>query len=342
MSSDLILPCASLQDLDKPPFVIMLVDDRPFIAEAIQRLVSDEADISLHYCPDPYNALEMAERVDPTVILLDVLMPEMDGFTLCRFLRAHPRTREMPVIMLSGSTESTIKAQAFAAGANDYLIKLPDKMELLAKVRYHSYAYLSKKERDKASAALRVNETKMGELYLEMSKISNRDILTGLVNRNGFEQRCEELWSLATRNNIPISLLMMDFDRLSAFNEHFGHPKGDESIKAASQVFRQRIRRLSDIVARFSDERFIALLPATQPEGAAHVAELVRTGVESLQIPHPKSEVACHLTISLGVAGGTPERGANVEMLLKLAENCLNKSKESGRNQFHLAHLTGE
>ncbi len=342
MNSELILLDETLQTLIKPPVVILLVDDRPFIADSIQRMLGDEGDIGMHFCADPFKSLEMAERVDPTVILLDVVMPEMDGFTLCRFFRAHPRTRDKPVIMLSGSAKAQVKMQAFAAGADDFLVKLPDKTELLAKVRFHSYAYINKKERDKASTALRASEAKMDELYLEMSKISNRDFLTGLVNRYAFEERCEELWSLSSRQNTPISLLMMNLDQLSAFNEHFGQIRGDETIKATSQVIRQGIRRISDVVARFSDERFIALLPATQPEGAAHVAELVRLGVENLGIPHPKSEVASHLTISLGVASAIPVRGANIEMLLKLAEDCLNKSKQSGRNCYHLAHLKNE
>jgi two-component system chemotaxis family response regulator WspR len=339
MSSDLILPGELLPSLGKPPFVILLVDDRPFIAEAIQSLLRDESDISLHYCSDPFKSLEMAEKINPTVILLDVIMPDMDGFTLCRFFRAHPRTRDKPVIMLSGSDEPPVKAQAFAAGASDYLVKLPDKIELIARLRYHSLAYLNKMERDKAAGALQTCQVKIEHLHGQVTKLTRHDILTGLSNRNAFEERCNEMWNLAMRNNIPISLIMMNLDYFTLFNEHYGHPRGDESIKAITQVFRQTIRRLSDVLARFSDEKFIALLPATQAEGAVHLAESVRSGVEKLGIPHSKSEVARHLTISLGVASATPMRGANVGALLKLSEDCLSRSKELGRNRFHVAHL---
>jgi diguanylate cyclase (GGDEF)-like protein len=131
-------------------------------------------------------------------------------------------------------------------------------------------------------------------------------------------------------------------DCFKSFNEQYGYLTGDKSIKAITQVFRQTIRRLSDVLARFSDERFIALLPATQAEGAVHLAELVRSGVEKLGIPHSKSEVAGHLTISLGVASAIPMRGANVEALLTLSEHCLSRSKELGRNRFHVAHLPEE
>jgi len=339
MSSGLILPSEPFSYADKPSFVILLVDDHPFIADAIRRLLIDEADSGFHYCSDPIKALEMAEEVDPSVILLDVDMPEIDGFTLCRFFRAYPRTRDKPIIMLSGSDEPPVKVQAFAAGADDYLIKLPGKIELIARLRHHSDAYLVKKERDKAKMALRIGQARIDYLNGQVTELTRNDLLTGLVNRKVFEERCNELWSLAVRNNIPISLLMMDLDCFRLFNEYYGQPKGDETIRTITGVFRQSIRRPSDVLARLTGEKFTALLPATHAEGAIHVAELVRSGVENLEIPHCKSEVAYHLTISLGVANAIPARGTNVDALLKLAEDCLGKSKESGRNRFHIAHL---
>ena len=339
MSSGLILPGELLSSAGKPSFVILLVDDHPFIADAIRRLLSDEADIGFHYCSDPFQALEMAEKVDPSVILLDVAMSEIDGFTLCRFFRAHPRTRNKPVIMLSSADEPPVKVQAFAAGADDYLIKLPDKIELIARLRHHSDAYLIKMERDKAKMALRIGQARIDFLSGQVTELTRNDLLTGLANRKTFEERCNELWSLAVRNNIPISLLMMDLDYFRLFNEHYGHPKGDETIRTITGVFRQSIRRPSDVLARLTGEKFTALLPATHAEGAIHVAELVRSGVENLEIPHCKSEVAYHLTISLGVANAIPEHGTKIDALLKLAEDCLEKSKESGRNRFHIAHL---
>ena len=222
MSSGLILPGELFSSTDKLNFVILLVDDSPFIAESIRKLLSDEADIGFHYCPDPFHALEMAEKFDPSVILLDVAMPEIDGFTLCRFFRAHPRTRDKPIIMLSSAGEPPAKVQAFAAGADDYLIKLPDKIELVARLRYHSDAYLGKKERDKAKMALRIGQARIDYLHGQVTELTRNDLLTGLANRKAFEERCNELWSLAVRNNIPISLLMMDLDYFRLFNEHYG------------------------------------------------------------------------------------------------------------------------
>ncbi len=339
MSSGLILPKEHLSSSRRPSFVVLLVDDQTFVADAIRHLLRGEPDIGFHHCSDPFKSLEMAEEVDPTVILLDVVMPEIDGLTLCRFFRAHPRTRDKPVIMLSGAEDPSTKVQAFMAGADDYLIKLPDKLELITRLRYHSDAYLSKKEREKAAMALRIGQAKIDQLYGQVTKLTRNDILTGLANRNAFEERSKEMWNLAMRNNIPISLLMMDLDYFRLFNEYYGQPKGDETLKTITGVFRQSIRRPSDVLARFTGEKFTALLPATHAAGAVHVAELVRSGVASLEIPHCKSEVAYHLTISLGVANTLPVRGANIDALLQLAEDCLKRSKELGRNRLHSARL---
>src|SRR5688500_1171136 len=119
------------------PIVVLLVDDQAIVAEAVKRMLADEKDVAFHYCPDPAKAIETANEVGPTVILQDLVMPEVDGLTLVKFFRVNPRTREVPMIVLSSKEEPTIKAEAFARGANDYLVKLPDKVELIARIRYH-------------------------------------------------------------------------------------------------------------------------------------------------------------------------------------------------------------
>ncbi len=134
--------------------VVLLVDDQPIIAEAVRRMLADQPDITLHYCQDPTQALEMANRVQPTVILQDLVMPEIDGLMLVKFFRVNPTTRETPMIVLSSKEEPVIKAQAFARGASDYLVKLPDKVELVARIRHHSRGYISLLQRNEAYEAL--------------------------------------------------------------------------------------------------------------------------------------------------------------------------------------------
>jgi sigma-B regulation protein RsbU (phosphoserine phosphatase) len=129
---------------------VLLIDDQPLIGQAVRAMLADQADLAFHYCQNPTEAVRLANQIGPTVILQDLVMPELDGLTLLKFLRANPTTRKVPIIVLSTKEDAVIKAQAFKLGANDYLVKLPDALELLARVRYHSAAYLNGVQRDRA------------------------------------------------------------------------------------------------------------------------------------------------------------------------------------------------
>ena len=133
---------------------VLLVDDQAMIGEAVRRMLAGQADLDYHYHGDPTTALQKARDVAPTVILLDLVMPDLDGMTLLKFFRANPGTREVPIIVLSSKEEPVTKAEAFGLGANDYLVKLPDPIELLARVRHHSGGYIAQIERNEAFAAL--------------------------------------------------------------------------------------------------------------------------------------------------------------------------------------------
>jgi sigma-B regulation protein RsbU (phosphoserine phosphatase) len=142
---------------------VLLVDDQAIVGEAVKRMLAGEADIQFHFCSDPTKAIERANEIGPTVILQDLVMPEVDGLTLVKFYRANPKTREVPLIVLSTKEEPTVKAQAFATGANDYLVKLPDKVELIARVRYHSKGYVAQLERNEAYRKLAESERQLAE-----------------------------------------------------------------------------------------------------------------------------------------------------------------------------------
>jgi sigma-B regulation protein RsbU (phosphoserine phosphatase) len=138
------------------PIIVLLIDDQPMIGEAIRRMLAVEADITFHYCRDPTQALKIAQEVKPTVILQDLVMPDMDGLLLVRFLRASDApTHEIPLIVLSSKEDPIIKAKAFGLGANDYVVKLPDKVELIARIRYHSRAYINLLKRKEAEEHLK-------------------------------------------------------------------------------------------------------------------------------------------------------------------------------------------
>jgi signal transduction histidine kinase/DNA-binding response OmpR family regulator/HPt (histidine-containing phosphotransfer) domain-containing protein len=143
------------------PITVLLIDDQPIIGEAVSRMLVDEEDIIFHYCQDPLDGVRQATEISPTVILQDLVMPDVDGLLLLRFFRANAATREIPMIVLSVKEEAKLKAEAFAAGANDYLVKLPDPIELLARIRYHSQAYISRLQRDEAYQALQESELRL-------------------------------------------------------------------------------------------------------------------------------------------------------------------------------------
>lgn len=136
------------------PICVLLVDDQQMIGESVRRMLADHADISFHYCQDPSKAIEIAEKVCPTVILQDLVMPEIDGLLLLKYFRANSKTKDVPMIVLSAKEDPLIKANAFALGANDYIVKLPDKIELIARIRYHSAAYIRLLERNQAYQSL--------------------------------------------------------------------------------------------------------------------------------------------------------------------------------------------
>ena len=152
------------------PVTVLLVDDQAIIAEAVRRMLAAEADIRFHYCGDPTKAVEVANELSPTVILQDLVMPEIDGLTLVKFFRANPRTREVPMIVLSTKEEPVIKAEAFALGANDYLVKLPDKVELIARIRYHSKGYVAQLERNEAYRKLAESQKQLADEVAQAAK----------------------------------------------------------------------------------------------------------------------------------------------------------------------------
>ena len=129
---------------------VLLIDDQNIVAAAVERMLAEEQDIMFHYCQDPTQAIKFASEISPTVILQDLVMPEIDGLTLVKFFRAHHKLKDVPLIVLSTKEEAVTKADAFSLGANDYLVKLPDKVELIARIRYHSRAYINLLQRNEA------------------------------------------------------------------------------------------------------------------------------------------------------------------------------------------------
>ena len=194
------------------PIMVLLVDDQAMIAEALRRMIADVPDVDMHYVQHPQEALKTAGQVKPTVILLDLIMPDIDGLTLLRYMRANPTTKDIPVVVLSSKEEPVLKAKAFAEGANDYLVKWPDEIELVARIRYHSQSYITQVQRDQAYRALRVSQRQLAEKNLELQRLAQVDGLTGVSNRRFLDEMLESEWRRAQRDKDWLTVVMMDID----------------------------------------------------------------------------------------------------------------------------------
>ena len=319
--------------LPKYPIIVMLVDDQSFVAEAIRQQLEDDIEINFHYCALPDQAIPTALEIRPTVILLDLVMPDVDGLALLRYFRSNPEIRDVPVIVLSSRGEARVKADAFEAGANDYLIKLPDRIEMLARIRYHSNAYIMKLQRDEAYRALRESQKKLAETNLELMRMANFDSLTGLANRRHFDESMNIEWKRAMRNRVPMSVMMLDIDYFKSYNDTYGHLKGDEVLRKVAEIIQKSLMRPADLAYRYGGEEFVLILPEISITGAKMLAENIRKNVEALDIPHKGSKIAPHMTISIGIASIVPAGNDMPESLVSLADAALYRAKENGRNQ---------
>src|SRR5262245_49032078 len=172
MSTDTLsgnVPATSASD-ERHVVVVLLIDDQAIVGHAVKQMLQAEADIQFHFCQEPLKAVELAGKLAPTVILQDLVMPDIDGLTLLKFFRANAATREIPMIVLTSKEEPTTKAQAFALGANDYLVKLPDRIELIARIRHHSRGYIAQLERNEAYRKLAESERQLANEVAQAAK----------------------------------------------------------------------------------------------------------------------------------------------------------------------------
>jgi len=318
---------------DENSAMVLLVDDQALIAEAVRRGLAHEENIDFHYCADPHQAVSQAILIKPTVILQDLVMPGLDGLTLVREYRNNPQTRDIPIIVLSTKEDPLIKSAAFAAGANDYLVKLPDNIELVARIRYHSRSYMTLLQRDEAYRALRVSQQQLLDTNLVLQRLMNSDGLTGLSNRRHFDEYLELEWRRAIREQTQLSLLMIDVDYFKAYNDSFGHLEGDEALRQVAQAIRDSCARSSDLPARYGGEEFALVLPNTSPGGARLLAEKLRQTISALAIPHNSPAPGSTLSVSIGLATIIPAQGSNGRQLIQSADNGLYSAKNNGRNQ---------
>ncbi|CAN5155856.1 Wsp signal transduction system regulator diguanylate cyclase WspR [soil metagenome] len=318
---------------DQTAIVVLLVDDQTMIGEAVRRALAAETDIQFEYCARGEDAIDHALRVGPTVILQDLVMPGVDGLDLVRAYRQHPGTRDIPVIVLSSKEDAAVKSECFAADVSDYLVKLPDRIELIARIRHQHKAYLNLRQRDAAYRALSESQHKLLDMNRALQRLSHVDGLTGISNRRYLDEYLDLEWRRSARELGEFSLLMVDVDNFKQYNDSFGHLAGDEVLKRIAQTLRDCLHRPADLAARFGGEEFVVVLPGTEARGARVVGERIRRRIEALGVPHGAAGAGPLVTVSIGGAGVVPARGMEASELLASADAALYEAKNNGKNQ---------
>ncbi len=340
---------------------ILIVDDSEDFRLLLEKMLRKAGYDSLIFTESALEAFDVlglynkktTQRIDIDLILMDKIMPNIDGIEAFSRIKSKRIFNDIPVIMVTVATEIASLRKAFEAGAHDYITKPPNEIELLARIRA---ALRLKKEVDRRKAnseELKIISMELKAANEKLKSISMTDGLTGISNRRSFDDNFHRAWGTAMRENRALSLILIDIDNFKLYNDTYGHMAGDDCLKDVARSINTFIRRHGDIAARYGGEEFIIILNETgltvsapvSPvsfiiilnetglTGAETVAEKMRKAIEDLKIPHRASKTGKYVTISLGVSSLVPTKGYSPESLLEASDKMLYKAKEAGRNR---------
>ena len=295
---------------------LLVVDDQPVNIQVIYQAFS--ADHQVLMATSGEQALLVCAAQQPDLVLLDVMMPGLDGYEVCQRLKADPVTRDIPVIFVTGNNDAQSETHGLAVGAVDFITKPINPLVVRARVKTH----LTLKAQ---SDLLR------SWVYM--------DGLTGVYNRRYLDEHVVSEARRAARNKTPLSAILIDVDFFKKYNDLYGHQAGDECLRRVAQVMRQQLKRPGDLLARYGGEEFVCLLPETDLVGAMQVAELLRQHVYAEHIPHADSTVAGVVTISLGVSAAMANDATLLSGIIGHSDAQLYQSKKQGRNRVSGAQL---
>ena len=292
---------------------ILIVDDTPTNIQILAESLT--ADYRIKVATSGQAALDVLDKQGlPDLILLDVMMPDMDGYEICRLLKQNPETIGIPVIFVTAMSEVDDEERGLKLGAVDYITKPFHLPIVRARIQNHIKLKL------------------MSDILESMAW---QDGLTGIANRRRFDVALETEWKRAQRAGAPLSLIMVDIDHFKEFNDHYGHGAGDTCLKRVAALLDSSVTRAGDMAARYGGEEFVLLMPGTDIDGARLLAEQLRSRIEEQRIPHERSNSSSCVTISAGYASVIPSQDGDASTLLEEADQMLYSAKRSGRNRVY-------
>ncbi|MDR3279201.1 MAG: diguanylate cyclase [Synergistaceae bacterium] len=290
---------------------VLIVDDERSNLAMLNKILSPEYTILIAKSGE--DALGRAEEDNPDIILLDIVMAGMDGFETLARLKDSPVTSKIPVIIITGLSEESDEERGFFLGAVDYITKPFKNAIVQARVRTHMQI---------------VHQMRMIE------RIGLIDPLTDIPNRRSFDNRADMEWRRCTREENPISFLMMDIDNFKTYNDTYGHPQGDVLLKSVAKILASEAKRPADMAARLGGEEFGLLLANTNLEKALTIAEKIRSKVEANQVPTADGKTMTSVTISIGAVSTVPRLGDSMLDFITRADGHLYTAKNTGRNRI--------
>lgn len=288
---------------------VLIIDDEVSNIEIMNAVLEDDYEVC--FATSGEQALGMLHDVMPDLILLDVLMPGLDGFEVCRRIKQEPMLVDIPVIFTTGLGDTEDEMRGLSLGAIDYVTKPIQPAVLRARVNNH---------------------VELKQLRDQLAQMAVTDALTGLSNRRHLERTLESETRRLARRNEWLSVIMLDIDFFKQFNDHYGHLAGDRAIAMVGAALMRAVKRSSDLCARYGGEEFACVLPGAAPQDARFVAEEIRLQIQSLNIPHAQSQISPFVTISIGIASGRCMPGADGSLWVGEADRQLYRSKGEGRN----------
>ncbi|MBF0376698.1 MAG: diguanylate cyclase [Desulfamplus sp.] len=295
---------------------LLVIDDEASNIKVLREVL--KSDYKVYAATSAEKALQLISSSEklPDLILLDIIMPGIDGYELCKKLKADQQTKSIPIIFITSKTTEQDEIKGFEAGAVDYVTKPFSTPIVKARVKTHL-------------------ELKAMREHFE--KLSMRDSLTGISNRMHFDHKLIQEWKRMQRDNLPLSLIMCDVDFFKKYNDHYGHQAGDRCLQRVASIIDINSKRPADLAARYGGEEFAVILPDTNAVGALEVAEKIRSEVQRYEIPHAESTVSPFVSLSLGVSTVIPSQEVTPEELIASADAALYKAKENGRNRVEIA-----